>query len=67
MNDSSIGVEDYSQWSYFKKKNKPVMVDHSSRFCETILEKTKHHLDYDMGLSLVRSILIYGYRFVYGL
>jgi hypothetical protein len=58
MNDSSVGVEDFSQWSYFKKRNKPIMVDHSSSFCETILEKTKHHADYDMGLSLVRSGLV---------
>lgn len=59
MTDSSIGVDDFSQWSYFKKRqNKPIMIDHTSSWCESILEKTKHHLDYDMDLPLVRFSLI---------
>lgn len=50
LNDRSVGVEDFSDWSYFKKRRpKPILIGHSSQHSESVLEKTKLHATYNMA------------------
>ena len=49
IGDTSVGVEDFSDWSYFRRRRpKAVIIGHSSSFSETVLQKSKHHKAYDM-------------------
>jgi hypothetical protein len=55
INDSSIGVEDFREWSYFAKKNRPIkLLGNSSAWSPGFLDKVRDQRFYDVNATLVK-------------